>query len=278
MKFIGFLIIAAIAVFLWWSDKSIKVTEYRIKDDKFPQSLKNFRILQVSDLQSNRFGKYQRRLIRKVEKLEPDIIVVTGDLIDRNHTNYNLAKDAIIGLGTIAPVYYANGNHETLLNQYDYRGFLYEMEAEMEALLGRAESYHDDELVIGGLDEMVVHKSRNYDRHNPVTDPQCIVDHINEIFDDMKGYRILLAHEPQLLDVYSEAGPDLIFSGHAHGGQIRLPGIGGLYSPEQGIFPKLASGIHSSGNSKMVISRGLGNSRFPFRVFNRPELVMTIME
>lgn len=86
-------------------------------------------------------------------------------------------------------------------------------------------------------------------------------------------FSLVLSHRPELLPAYAEAGADLVLSGHAHGGQVRLPGIGGLFAPGQGILPRLTSGVHARGETRLVVSRGLGNSAFPLRVFNPPEIV-----
>ncbi len=92
--------------------------------------------------------------------------------------------------------------------------------------------------------------------------------------DSLNRFTILLSHRPEMLDVYAEAGPDLVFTGHAHGGQWRLPGIGGLVAPGQGFFPEYTEGAHTAGSTTMYVSRGLGNSLMPIRIFNRPELVV----
>ena len=98
---------------------------------------------------------------------------------------------------------------------------------------------------------------------------------LNMLFKEVDtDFNILLSHRPEEIKTYAENKVDLVFSGHAHGGQIRLPFIGGLFSPKQGLFPKLTNGVHRRNNTSMVISRGLGNSRFPFRIFNRPEIVV----
>ena len=92
--------------------------------------------------------------------------------------------------------------------------------------------------------------------------------------DSLNRFIILLSHRPEMLDVYEAAGVDLVFTGHAHGGQWRLPGIGGLIAPGQGFFPAYTEGSHTEGDTTMYVSRGLGNSLMPIRIFNRPELVV----
>ena len=97
---------------------------------------------------------------------------------------------------------------------------------------------------------------------------------LTELLDEEDGYTILLSHRPELFEVYAENNIDLIFSGHAHGGQFRIPFVGGLIAPNQGLFPKYDAGIYEEGNTTMVVSRGIGNSIVPFRINNRPEIVL----
>ena len=99
-----------------------------------------------------------------------------------------------------------------------------------------------------------------------------------DLVDEDDGYTLLLSHRPELFDAYVQAGADLVFSGHLHGGQFRLPFIGGLVGPGQGLFPKYDAGMYTQQSTTMVVSRGLGNSIFPFRVNNRPELVIVELQ
>ena len=100
---------------------------------------------------------------------------------------------------------------------------------------------------------------------------------LNTLTEGTTNFKILLSHRPELFDIYSNSNVNLIFSGHAHGGQFRLPFIGGLIAPDQGFFPKLTEGIHTSNDTSMIISRGLGNSIIPVRILNRPELIVVTL-
>lgn len=281
------LVAALLILFLRWSDKSITAAEYIIDDDRIGWDFNEMRILQVSDLQNCLFGPYQIRLCRAAQKLHPDIIVITGDFLDRRHTNYMAADNAMAYLSAIAPVFYADGNHERLLNEEDYNDFCcrWASTGNVTFLFNEAAEVikKKSRMIIGGLSEETVNQSRGYNRKATTWDHQAVIDEVAGLFVEQRDqeisfsappFRVLLAHEPQLLDDYVAGGAQLIFSGHAHGGQIRLPGTQGLYAPEQGWMPKLTSGVHRKEESRMVISRGLGNSRFPFRLFNRPELVL----
>ncbi len=251
----------------------------------------SFRIVQVSDLQSEYFGERQIGLLRAVERCRPDIIVITGDLVDRSHTDYLAADLAVKGLVNLAPVYYVNGNHEADLPGTEAADLYRTLEKHGVHVLmdsGRMLELGGMRVNIAGLSEYTLFQARRQQagtghrtKKSGLVIP-AVVRQIRCAFGDRKqkkevpgALRILLAHEPQYLRYYSAGRPDLIFSGHAHGGQFCLPGKErrGLFAPDQGVFPKLTSGCHRFAGSTMYISRGLGNSSFPLRLNNPPEIV-----
>jgi predicted MPP superfamily phosphohydrolase len=251
----------------------------------------SFRIVQVSDLQSEYFGERQIGLLRAVERCRPDIIVITGDLVDRSHTDYLAAELAVKGLVNLAPVYYVNGNHEADLPGTEAADLYRTLEKHGVHVLmdsGRMLELGGMRVNIAGLSEYTLFQARRQQagtghrtKKSGLVIP-AVVRQIRCAFGDRKqkkevpgALRILLAHEPQYLRYYSAGRPDLIFSGHAHGGQFCLPGKErrGLFAPDQGVFPKLTSGCHRFAGSTMYISRGLGNSSFPLRLNNPPEIV-----
>lgn len=251
----------------------------------------SFRIVQVSDLQSEYFGERQIGLLRAVERCRPDIIVITGDLVDRSHTDYLAAELAVKGLVNLAPVYYVNGNHEADLPGTEAADLYRTLEKHGVHVLmdsGRMLEQGGMRVNIAGLSEYTLFQARRQQagtghrtKKSGLVIP-AVVRQIRCAFGDRKqkkevpgALRILLAHEPQYLRYYSAGRPDLIFSGHAHGGQFCLPGKErrGLFAPDQGVFPKLTSGCHRFAGSTMYISRGLGNSSFPLRLNNPPEIV-----
>ena len=298
--FVIFMIFAAAAVFfLQWSRKSIVTTEYSVECESIPEEFDGLRIVQVSDLQSEYFGREQKRLLEKVRRARPDIIVFTGDLADRNHTDYRASLIAAEGLARIATVYYVNGNHEFALPQEEISQMYDSMRRAGVVLLfdeAAVIERNGDAIRLTGLSEETVYESKlcgqpaaeGRDRETPGAvsgrkkisdtdiDASVITDKMKELEEPstpIKKFSILLVHEPQFLETYACCGFDLIFAGHAHGGQIRLPFTQGLFAPGQGILPSLTAGVHTCGKTKMIISRGLGNSTFPFRIFNRPEIV-----
>ncbi len=279
MVSVAVLFLAFVMLFLHWNNKSIVITEYVYENEKLPKAFDGYRITQVSDLQSEYFGKNQKNLIEKVEETNPDIIVYTGDLLDRNHTNFEAAESAMEGLLKIAPVYYINGNHEMAVEENAMEAF-YKKLAEMGVVVlfdceNKIEK--DGETIsLLGLSEYTVFSCKDFVRDNSEPlDMDMFTSALTALrqLAEENAFAVLLTHEPQYLEEYAKAGFDLAFAGHAHGGQIRLPFTDGLYAPGQGVLPKLTSGIRQQDGMALVISRGLGNSTFPFRVFNRPEIV-----
>lgn len=258
-------------------------THYTYSDKHVPEGFDGYRITHVSDLQSEYFGKEQTTLAEKVRETSPDIIVFTGDLVDRNHTDYEAARIAMKKLTVIAPVYYINGNHELKLPEEEIAAFYDELRAMGVKVLFDDDvqlKKNGDALRLIGLSEFTLRQSKVSDaRTSTEYIPSVIVDMMDKLTEHMEKqeFVIMLAHEPQFLSTYAEGGHgkvSLVFSGHAHGGQIRLPFTEGLFAPGQGTFPKLTDGVHKEKNTTMIISRGLGNSVFPFRLFNRPEIVV----
>lgn len=276
---IAFFILLGLALFVNWSNKSLVLTKYEYRSEAVPKDFDGFRIVQVSDLQSEYFGKNQKKLLDMVAKARPDIIVFTGDLLDRNHTDYQAGIIAMEGLIKIAPVYYVNGNHELALPESE-TSQIYDELRDMGVQVLFDESgiieRHGQQIHLIGISEYTLYESKASTKRTETSyEPSVISDAIEGLTKDIdrEEMTILLAHEPQFLETYANDKIDLIFAGHAHGGQIRLPFTEGLFAPGQGVLPKLTSGMHKKDNTTMIISRGLGNSVFPLRIFNRPEIV-----
>ncbi len=258
---------AALCGFLYFENKCLTVSEYIAESMKISDENDGLCIVQVSDLQNTEFGHKNKRLIRKIKSLEPDIIVVTGDIVDCHRTDVYSALDFAKEISKICKVYYVCGNHEGVLG--NYKRLCGDLRENGVIVLNNESVYFDEEKNI---------------RITGMTDPYFgFVKDIPSMLrkkarEDKNAFNILLSHRPELFKTYAKSGFDIAFCGHAHGGQIRLPFIGGLFSPHQGLFPKYTSGIHQKGSFKMVISRGLGNSVFPFRIFNRPEIVKVVLK
>ena len=208
--------------------------------------------------------------------------MITGDLVDRNHTDFMAAMKAVSGLLKIAPVYYVNGNHEVMLPERKILPFYEELKTMgVHVLFDKSELIEREggHITIMGLSEQSVFAAKRVGWELGKSFKTALMcDNLRTMREDVDdGFSIMLTHEPQYLEEYVSADPDLIFAGHAHGGQFRLPNGQGLFSPGQGPLPKITSGIHRSGDVRMIVSRGLGNSVFPIRLNNRPELVTAIL-
>ena len=263
-------LIAASAVFVCWQANDLTVTSIEYASQDVPDGFDGFRIVHISDLHNKRFGKGQSRLLDAVSDLRPDIIVITGDLIDARHTNIEKAMEFVRGAVKLAPVYYVSGNHEM-------------------SVPDKCEALSAQMLDIGVtmLENAVTTIERNGDTTDliGISDPRGETQtadyhsglaefHIKRaIGDGSSNFKMLLAHRPELIDSYARFGINVVFSGHAHGGQFRLPWIGGLFAPNQGFFPKYTSGAYQVNGTTLVVSRGLGNSICPIRLFNRPNIV-----
>ena len=269
-KLIIFIIcIICLLIYLQYENKALEITTIEVEDSKIPKSFDNFSIIQISDLHDAKFGKNQKNLIERVKEIDPDIIVITGDFIDFSRYNIENSSDFISGVSDSYNVYYVPGNHEAALkSRYEeVRDNL--QKAGATVLDNQNHKICKDNKCINLIGVQDISFIENKDEN-------ILKNTISELKNESL-YNILLSHRPNLWETYEKAGIDLVLSGHAHGGQIRLPFTNGLYAPDQGVFPQYTSGANEFGNTLVVISRGLGNSRFPFRVNNRPEIVNIIL-
>lgn len=264
------LCIAAVAAggYLYWGNNSLSVSSYTVKNNKIPESFRGFRIVQLSDLHNKDF---KGRLSEKVKALSPDIIAVTGDLIDSRRTDISVAEKLIKELKSIAPIYYITGNHESRIGSYPELREMLENYG-VTVLDGKTVEIerNGEKITLTGIDDTRFFGS------DMLSECEILFSQKLKELAENRGdnFSILLSHRPELIDIYAEHGFDLAFTGHAHGGQIRLPFVGGILTPNQGFFPEYDAGEFKKGNTTMIISRGLGNSVFPFRIGNRPDVVL----
>lgn len=256
-------VILAVYLFLYANNHWIVTTEVTYESEKVPASFAGFRITQVTDLHDATFGDNQHRLVEKVRATNPDAIFITGDLIDSRRYDLANSLQAVEQFVEIADVYYVLGNHEVALNRMTE---IYEalMQLGVHVLPNEAIvlERHGERLAIVGIEDPLMGKS--------VSSMLDIA--LEQVADE--DLSVLLSHRPEEFDAYVKQEMDIVFTGHAHGGQIRLPFIGGLVSPGQGLLPQYTAGTFEQDETFMVVSRGLGNSIFPFRIFNRPELIV----
>ena len=253
-------VVAFVAVNIAVSTFALKITRFTVKSWSLPSAFEGFRIAQISDLHNMTFGKDNSTLLKKVKAENPDIIVLTGDLMDDNTRDYDKLERLFEALSDIAPCYYVTGNHEAeVYKEY----FAFE-----KRIRGKVNTLHTTSSGIERNGEIIYIQGIDDPNFTPV------------FYDDLvklgekEGYKILLSHRPEKFKLYVDNGFDVVFSGHTHGGQIRLPFFGAVVAPSQGINPEYDSGLYSEGDTTMVISRGLGSSVVPFRFFNRPEIVI----
>lgn len=269
---IGIVVITILGLFCYYQNNDIKITNIDFKNDKISKEIDGYKILQISDLHNKEFGKDNKKLVKLTKEVKPDIIVITGDIIDSRRTNTDVAIRYINQIKTVAPIYYSPGNHESRISEYqDFENRLAKQGVNILNDKSKSIKINNDSIdLIGVRDISFIQKENRKEELSNI---------INNLKNkDNSNLSILLSHRPDLIDLYAKESIDLVFSGHAHGGQVRLPFIGGILAPDQGLFPKYTSGIYNKDNTHMIVSRGLGNSLFPLRVFNKPELVVTTLK
>ncbi len=256
---------------LWtaWGNTALELNTYTIHSRELPDAFDGYRIAQVSDLHNAEFGAGNQRLLEMLREAEPDMIAITGDLIDSRRTDLAVAlafaKEAV----QIAPCYYVSGNHEARVSEYQ------ELKA---GLAAAGVTVLDDAQVkveVSGESITVIGVNDPSFSADYLSGDAAVIDQkLSELVAEEPGFTLLLSHRPELFDTYVDHDIDLVLTGHAHGGQFRLPLIGGLVAPNQGLFPKYDAGLYSEGNTNMIVSRGIGNSIIPVRFNNRPEVVL----
>lgn len=262
------ILIITVVLFLWllWGNKTVELNNITISSKDLPSAFSGYKIAQISDLHNAQFGNENAMLIRLLKEASPDIIVITGDIVDSTHTDMDTAIAFVRDIVEIAPCYYVTGNHEAWLGS-DYN------ELENALIEEGVIVLHDEAVTLekeGQAIQMIGVDDPDFSYIAADKIISAKLEHINIT----QEFTIMLSHRPELFDSYVENEIDLVLSGHAHGGQVRIPLIGGLIAPEQGLFPKYDVGVYLKGNTTMVVSRGIGNSVIPIRINNRPEIVL----
>ena len=252
----------------------IDIAKYEVVSNKIPKEFDGFKILQLSDLHNRKFNEGNKKLIKKIEDQAPDIIVITGDMVSSNSKGFNAFFDVIKGIDDKYPVYYIFGNHEQRLPLEKQASIVRKLKEYGVKILdndvefiSKGENY----IQIYGLQQNLIYYNNYFKSKKRYHYEKKDIENIFSMIDDKK-FNILLAHNPLYFETYEAWGADLIFSGHVHGGIVKIPFVGGLLSPERKFFPKYSGGEYSINDSKMVVSRGLGYSTVNLRVFNNPEM------
>ena len=262
--------LAAVPVIIWtvWSNCTVGMTRYSVLSSRLPPAFHDYTIAVISDLHNAEFGEENSQLLELIRAEQPDCIAITGDLVDSNRADLEVAVNLTGQLVKIAPCYYVTGNHEAWLGE-KYRQLEEELLKQGVTVL-RDESVmlekDGERIQLSGLDDP------DFTERDPSVQQSVVEAKLKELISS-KDYCVLLSHRPELFEAYLNAGVDLVLSGHAHGGQFRLPFAGGLIAPNQGIFPDYDAGIYTEEDTTMVVSRGTGNSMIPVRFNNRPEVV-----
>lgn len=265
---------AVLGIWTLWQDANVSVTDVTITSARLPEEFDGFTIAHVSDLHNTLLTD---KALAQLRELSPDIIAVTGDSVDCHRTDLEPTKHFFTEAAEVAPCYYVTGNHEALIPAEDYLELEQWISMEGDVLHDESVMLRrgDAEIAILGVDDpsfIVNEETMDAPERNLVSSLMSPKE-----LQTLAGgaeFTVLLSHRPDLFENYADAGMDVVLTGHAHGGQFRLPVVGGLYAPDQGIFPEYDAGVFTDGNTSMVISRGVGNSSFPLRLGNPPEIVM----
>ncbi|UPA31286.1 metallophosphoesterase [Terrisporobacter glycolicus] len=264
-------------------NKNFVIKEETLIYKKLPKSLADYKILQISDLHSKEFGTNNEKLINSIKEINPDLILVTGDMFTVSDISIDMNEEELVSyqllskLATNYKIVYVSGNHEEgkdiIYNGDDYRtrdrsknNAYNRYRSKLESLgvtfvENSSLQYYNDFINIYGVYFDSMEKNEYYQSINL----------------DKTKFNIMLCHDPKYFDTFANMGFDLVLSGHVHGGIIRIPLVGGLFSPDRTFFPKYDKGIYKINNSYMNVSTGLGDSILK-RVFNPPEINVIILK
>ena len=279
LPIIAVIIIISLGFYFHYENTTLKVTNYEVTSQKLSNEFNDYKIIQISDFHNTRNKKLTDSIINEIKEQKPDIIVLTGDIVDPETSHMEASFDFIKRINDYATIYYVAGNQESGLDDYySTRKELIDcgvivLDNEKRVIEKNGAKIN----ILGILDPYMVN-GNNKKLNKEFKDKDIIEAEIKNLKYNEDEFNILLSHRPEVFNLYVESKMDLVFTGHAHGGQIRLPFIGGLYAPHQGLFPKYTSGTFKKDNTTMVVSRGIGGSKFPFRINNRPELVIVTLK
>lgn len=269
------LLVMGVGVFFrsLYERKTLSVSRYELETDKI-RTDKTFVFL--SDLHDNCFGEGQKTLLDAIKKEKPDGVLIGGDMmVVKSEADTGAALFLIKKLAERYPIYYGNGNHENRMDQNrdkygeQYEGFKRQLEKLKVFHLSDDSAGLGSHIRIYGLN---IEETYYKKFQNKAMEKGYIEERIGKA--DEGTYCILLAHSPMFHKAYAQWGADLTLSGHFHGGTIRIPGLGGLMTPQFQFFQKYCGGIHRIRDKVMIVSRGLGTHSINIRLNNKPELVV----
>lgn len=260
-----------------WGNLTLSVENFEFESQKL-ESEQGFKIAHISDYHNTKIESLNKAVITSLNQQKPDAIFITGDLFDSRKTDIAKSISFVSQIVKIAPVYYVTGNHEcnvSIADQSAFDDFIDDVKALGVVVLREDVATislpNNQKINVYGIFDPLFYCS-NSTQFTETTERLCSSFDINQ-----NELNLLLAHQPEQIDKYAEFGFDYVYSGHAHGGQGRLFGVG-LIAPDQGLFPKYTSGLYYNDNTTLVVSRGIGNSIAPVRIFCRPHLIYTIIK
>ena len=254
---------------LYIDNNVFEISYIDFSDEEIPSTFNNTKILQISDLHNKSYGKENIALLNAIDEISPDYIFLTGDMLSSKDTNFSIFYNFASKTSKRYKCYYIVGNHEL-----DFTN------KQLDNLYATLESYE-----IKVLDNEKVQLLRDSEKinlygmwYNPkyYIKEDFTLDKMNRIIETAEedAFNILLTHNPDDFEIYADWGADLTFSGHVHGGMIRLPFIGGIISPNRTLFPKYDAGVYEYNDSNLIVSRGMSRGATGIRIFNQPELVV----
>lgn len=269
---IGAILLIVFMIRLYIDNNVIEITEILVEDSEIPSAFEGTKILQISDLHNKSYGEDNIILRQKIDEIHPDYIFLTGDMVSSRDTDFTPFYHLVSELGKNYECYYIYGNHELDLKNEDRK-----------EITETLQKYH-----VNVLDNTEVTLSKEGEEinlygmwYNPkyYIHEEFQLENMLKIMGEAKdGYVILLTHNPDDFAIYAEWGADLTFSGHVHGGMIRLPFIGGLISPNRTLFPVYDAGLYTLSNAQLIVSRGMSRGQTGIRFLNQPELIVVTLK
>lgn len=292
-------IILILILCICYENTALTISKYDITSSQLPSGADRMKFVVIADLHNNQFGEKNERLIRKIDELAPEFIIIAGDLFIAREYHFDYAYEFLKELSERYPIYYGYGNHEKKVE--DFEAKLHTLDAkERERIEKTPRKIADFKTYKKKVKELGVHFLNNEASYVEINDkeririfggtisldyfkrlhrPVMTKEYLNACFGESKSeeYQILIGHNPMYFKQYAEWGADLVLAGHVHGGIVRIPFLGGVISPQMQIFPKYDAGLfeekRDSRKRSMIVSRGLGLHTLKIRLLNRPELV-----
>lgn len=271
------IIIAGVVLLSIYENKQLSVEFYEICSEKIPQGFDGYRIVFLTDLHCREFGDKNEKLLEAIAQCKPDVVLIGGDMVvSRENSTEEVPLRLLKDLAKEYPVYYADGNHELRLARNEeifgvrYKDYIHKMKEY------DVQHMSNETIVLAAEDGFISLTAFDLEKkfYHRFHVPQMTKEEIETAIGEHTGkvFQILLVHNPNYMEAYADFGSDLVLSGHFHGGMVRIPGLGGVISPQFQIFPKYDAGEFRKKNTTMIVSRGLGNHSIKLRVFNRPEI------